>query len=97
MVSWNKETHTMLVDSMNMKASEQLIYKYTHFSSKSALMAEFDRIVSPTGTMILVYNLRMDESGRDQQSLELDVETDPCDILLATRDPEVTQTITAMT
>lgn len=56
-----------------------LIYKYSPFRSEEEFFAQFDKIEGNSGTLVVVYNLKLLDSGEP----ELDINSDPEDILLA--------------
>ena len=56
-----------------------IILKYSPFKTEQEFMAEFDRISGPTGTLIILYNMKLLDSGEP----ELDIKSDPTDILLS--------------
>ncbi|KAK6190959.1 hypothetical protein SNE40_002715 [Patella caerulea] len=55
-----------------------LIYKYSPFKTEDDFFAQFDRIEGNSGTLVVVYNLKLLDSGEP----ELDVDSDPTDIIL---------------
>ncbi|CAH1800727.1 unnamed protein product [Owenia fusiformis] len=57
----------------------QLIYKYSPFKNEKDFMAQFDKIDGSTGTLVIVYNMKLLDSGEP----ELDVNSDANDILLS--------------
>jgi len=61
----------------------ELILKYSPFKTEAQFMKEFDKIESSSGTVVIVYNLKLLDSGLP----ELDVRTSAHDILLS--HPEV--------
>ena len=56
-----------------------LILKYSPFKSEAAFFREFDKIDGTSGTLVIVYNMKLLDSGEP----ELDVKTDPYDIMLS--------------
>ena len=56
----------------------ELILKYSPFKCEAAFLSEFDKI-SESGTLVIIYNMKLLDTGDP----ELDVLTDPTDILLA--------------
>ena len=57
----------------------KLLLKYSPFSTESMLMKEFSQIDNTSGTLVIIYNMKLLDSGEP----ELDVKTDPYDILLS--------------
>ncbi|XP_033106039.1 MORC family CW-type zinc finger protein 3-like [Anneissia japonica] len=61
--------------------------KYSIFKSDSALKEQFDKILSPTGTRIVIYNLSQEKSFNGQHQVtdryEFDFKKDHTDILIA--------------
>ena len=68
-----KEKHQIEMD---------LILKYSPFKSEAAFFREFDKIDGKSGTLVITYNMKLLDSGEP----ELDVKTDPHDILLSNPD-----------
>jgi len=60
----------------------ELILKYSPFKSEAQFMKEFDKLDGGSGTLVIVYNLKLLDSGDP----ELDVKTDQFDILLSNPD-----------
>ncbi|XP_041348981.1 ATPase MORC2-like [Gigantopelta aegis] len=56
-----------------------LIYKYSPFRTEEEFFDQFDKIEGNSGTLVVVFNLKLLDSGEP----ELDVKTDSKDILLA--------------
>ena len=56
-----------------------IILKYSPFKTEEDFFAQFDRIEGDSGTLVMVYNMKLLESGDP----ELDILNDPQDILLA--------------
>ena len=59
-----------------------LIYKYSPFHNETDFMNQFD-LLDDQGTLVIIYNLKLLDSGLP----ELDISSDPTDILLS--NPEV--------
>uniref|UniRef100_A0A674C1I8 MORC family CW-type zinc finger 2 n=1 Tax=Salmo trutta TaxID=8032 RepID=A0A674C1I8_SALTR len=57
----------------------ELIYKYSPFKNEQQLMEQFNKIEGSSGTLVIIYNLKL----MDTREPELDVETDHQDILMA--------------
>lgn len=57
----------------------QIIYKFSPFQCARDFFNQFDRIKGDSGTLVIVYNMKLLDNG----STELDITTDPRDILLA--------------
>lgn len=55
-----------------------LILKYSPFKNQEDFFAQFDKINSQTGTLVIIYNLKLLDSGEP----ELDIISDPTDIIL---------------
>nr|CAB3263903.1 MORC family CW-type zinc finger protein 2 [Phallusia mammillata] len=62
----------------------KLILKYSPFKSEKEVVRQFERIKDRTGTLIIIYNLKLLDSGEP----ELDIKTDPTDIRMSEMDPE---------
>lgn len=78
--SWNLTTKEPLTSDPEKYAIEtELIFKYSPFKNKQQLMEQFNKIESSSGTLVIVYNLKL----MDNREPELDVETDHQDILMA--------------
>jgi len=60
----------------------ELILKYSPFKTEAQLMKEFDKLDGGSGSLVIVYNLKLLDSGDS----ELDVKSDPFDILLSNPD-----------
>ena len=56
-----------------------LILKYSPFKTKEELLREFDKIDGTNGTLVIVYNMKLLDSGEP----ELDIKSDPHDVLLS--------------
>lgn len=56
-----------------------LIFKYSPFKTEQDLFDQFDKIIGKSGTMCVIYNLKLNEDG----NTEFDIETDPTDILMS--------------
>ncbi|KAH9524273.1 ATPase morc2 [Bulinus truncatus] len=57
----------------------EIILKYSPFKTMGEFFAQFDRIEGQSGTLVMVYNLKLLDSG----DTELDFITDPTDIILS--------------
>ncbi|XP_072103913.1 ATPase MORC2 [Mobula birostris] len=78
--TWNSKTREPMTDNPEKFAIEtELIYKYSPFKSESEVMEQFDKIKENNGTLVIVYNLKLMDDGEP----ELDVTSDPTDILMA--------------
>uniref|UniRef100_A0A8C9THX3 MORC family CW-type zinc finger 2 n=1 Tax=Scleropages formosus TaxID=113540 RepID=A0A8C9THX3_SCLFO len=62
----------------------ELIYKYSPFQTEAQLMEQFRKIEGESGTLVIIYNLKL----MDTREPELDVETDHQDIVMAGVAPE---------
>ena len=56
-----------------------LILKYSPFKTEAQFMKEFDKIEGDSGSLVIIYNLKLLDSGEP----ELDVKTVPQDIVLS--------------
>ncbi|XP_056009160.1 ATPase MORC2-like [Ostrea edulis] len=81
--SFETNTRTTLVTGARAKEKHKLemeiILKYSPFKTEDEFFAQFDKIEGNTGTVVIVYNMKLLDSGDP----ELDVLSDPTDILLA--------------
>ncbi|KAM8961701.1 ATPase MORC2 [Pelodytes ibericus] len=86
--TWNSKTCEPLTDNMEKFAIEtELIYKYSPFHSQKDIMEQFRKITGSTGTLVVVFNLKLMDSGEP----ELDVVSDPKDIQMAGTPPDGTK------
>uniref|UniRef100_A0A673IA60 MORC family CW-type zinc finger protein 2A-like n=1 Tax=Sinocyclocheilus rhinocerous TaxID=307959 RepID=A0A673IA60_9TELE len=78
--SWDAKTQQPLTQDTEKYATEtELIFKYSPFKNEEQLFRQFKKIEGPSGTLVVVYNLKL----MDNREPELDVETDHQDILMA--------------
>ncbi|XP_043968751.1 ATPase MORC2 isoform X2 [Gambusia affinis] len=78
--SWDLKTKEPLTSDPEKYAIEtELIFKYSPFKNEHQLMEQFNKIESSSGTLVVVYNLKLMDNGEP----ELDVESDHQDILMA--------------
>ncbi|XP_062600244.1 ATPase MORC2-like isoform X1 [Saccostrea cucullata] len=81
--SFETNTRNTLVTGAKAKEKHKLemdiILKYSPFKTEDEFFAQFDKIEGNTGTCVIVYNVKLLDSGDP----ELDVLSDPTDILLA--------------
>uniref|UniRef100_A0A1A8RMR5 Bromodomain-containing protein 8 n=1 Tax=Nothobranchius rachovii TaxID=451742 RepID=A0A1A8RMR5_9TELE len=78
--SWDLKTKEPLTSDPEKYAIEtELIFKYSPFKNEHQLMEQFNKIDSSSGTLVIIYNLKLMDNGDP----ELDVETDHQDILMA--------------
>uniref|UniRef100_A0A665X9T4 MORC family CW-type zinc finger 2 n=1 Tax=Echeneis naucrates TaxID=173247 RepID=A0A665X9T4_ECHNA len=78
--SWDLKTREPLTSDPEKYAVEtELIFKYSPFKNEQQLMEQFNKIESSSGTLVIIYNLKL----MDNREPELDVETDHQDILMA--------------
>uniref|UniRef100_A0A3B4WD76 MORC family CW-type zinc finger 2 n=1 Tax=Seriola lalandi dorsalis TaxID=1841481 RepID=A0A3B4WD76_SERLL len=78
--SWDLKTKEPLTSDPEKYAIEtELIFKYSPFKNEQQLMEQFNKIESSSGTLVIIYNLKL----MDSREPELDVETDHQDILMA--------------
>ncbi|KAM7540398.1 hypothetical protein Aperf_G00000029125 [Anoplocephala perfoliata] len=57
----------------------EIIYRFSPFQNAKDFFGQFDKIKGDSGTIVIVYNMKLLDNG----SAELDVSSDPHDILLA--------------
>lgn len=69
----------MLLFFLQQRLEMEIILKYSPFKTEDEFFAQFDKIEGNTGTVVIVYNMKLLDSGDP----ELDVLSDPTDILLA--------------
>uniref|UniRef100_A0A3Q3ATM2 MORC family CW-type zinc finger 2 n=1 Tax=Kryptolebias marmoratus TaxID=37003 RepID=A0A3Q3ATM2_KRYMA len=78
--SWDLKTKEPLTSDPEKYAIEtELIFKYSPFKNEQQLMEQFSKIESDSGTLVVIYNLKLMDNGEP----ELDVESDHQDILMA--------------
>ncbi|XP_053727372.1 ATPase MORC2 isoform X1 [Synchiropus splendidus] len=78
--SWDLKTKEPLTSDPEKYAIEtELIFKYSPFKNEQQLMDQFRKIEGNSGTLVIIYNLKL----MDNREPELDVETDHQDILMA--------------
>uniref|UniRef100_A0AAX7VDU3 CW-type domain-containing protein n=1 Tax=Astatotilapia calliptera TaxID=8154 RepID=A0AAX7VDU3_ASTCA len=78
--SWDIKTKEPLTSDPEKYAIEtELIFKYSPFKNEKQLMEQFNKIEGNSGTLVIIYNLKLMDNGEP----ELDVETDHQDILMA--------------
>uniref|UniRef100_A0A8D0ANU8 MORC family CW-type zinc finger 2 n=1 Tax=Sander lucioperca TaxID=283035 RepID=A0A8D0ANU8_SANLU len=78
--SWDLKTKEPLTSDPEKYAIEtELIFKYSPFKNEQQLMEQFNKIESSSGTLVIIYNLKL----MDNREPELDVETDHQDILMS--------------
>ncbi|KAK5604148.1 hypothetical protein CRENBAI_022475 [Crenichthys baileyi] len=78
--SWDLKTKEPLTSDPEKYAIEtELIFKYSPFKNEHQLMEQFNKIESSSGTLVVIYNLKLMDNGEP----ELDVESDHQDILMA--------------
>jgi len=71
-------TRTYTYDKIKHELEMQLIFKYSPFKTIEDLFKQFNLITSSTGTLIVLYNVKLLDTG----DAELDIKTDPYDILI---------------
>lgn len=71
-------TRSYIYDSSKYELEMQIIFKYSPFKTMEDLLKQFRLITSTSGTLIVLYNLKLSECGET----ELDVKSDPLDILI---------------
>jgi len=57
----------------------EIILKYSPFKTEAQFMKEFDKIEGDSGTLVIIYNLKLLDSGEP----ELDIKSDRFDIILS--------------
>ncbi|XP_062848910.1 ATPase MORC2 [Trichomycterus rosablanca] len=78
--SWDLKTQQPITQDPEKYAIEtELIFKYSPFKNEEQLFQQFKKIEGPSGTLVIVYNLKL----MDNREPELDVQTDHQDILMA--------------
>lgn len=78
--SWDLKTkHPLTSDPEKYAIETELIFKYSPFKNEQQLMEQFNKIESSSGTLVIVYNLKLMDTGEP----ELDFETDHQDILMS--------------
>ncbi|XP_024131199.1 ATPase MORC2 isoform X2 [Oryzias melastigma] len=78
--SWDLKTKEPLTSDPEKYAIEtELIFKYSPFKNEQQLMQQFNKIESSSGTLVIIYNLKLMDSGEP----ELDIDTDHQDILMS--------------
>ncbi|XP_072456018.1 ATPase MORC2 isoform X4 [Notamacropus eugenii] len=86
--TWNAHTQQPITDNMDKFSTEiELIYKYSPFKSEQQVMDQFKKISGETGTLVIIFNLKLTDNGEP----ELDVVSDPRDIQMAETSPEGTK------
>nr|XP_033810009.1 ATPase MORC2 isoform X2 [Geotrypetes seraphini] len=86
--TWNSYTREPVTEDMEKFAIEtELIYKYSPFKSEQEIMEQFSKISGASGTLVVVFNLKLMDNGDP----ELDVVSDPKDIQMAGTPPEGTK------
>ena len=60
----------------------ELILKYSPFKTEALFFREFDKIEGNSGTLVIIYNMKLLDTGVP----ELDIKTDPFDVLLSNPD-----------
>ncbi len=71
-------TRTYIYDSIKHELEMKIILKYSPFKTMEDLFKQFHLITSTSGTLIVLYNLKLSDNGET----ELDIKTDPYDILI---------------
>ncbi|KAM4053546.1 ATPase MORC2 isoform 2-T5 [Anomaloglossus baeobatrachus] len=86
--TWNAKTGEALTDNMDKFSIEtELIYKYSPFRSHKEVMEQFSKIAGDSGTLVVIFNLKLVDSGEP----ELDIVSDPKDIQMTGSTPEGTK------
>ncbi|XP_072371614.1 ATPase MORC2B-like [Scyliorhinus torazame] len=77
--SWSAATREPIITDEKKFALEiALIHKYSPFKKEFDVMQQFNKITGASGTLVVIYNLKLNDDGVP----ELDIETDPSDIRL---------------
>nr|XP_008105990.1 PREDICTED: MORC family CW-type zinc finger protein 1 isoform X7 [Anolis carolinensis] len=77
--SWSSQTRNPMADDAEKFATQlSIIYKYSPFKNEAELMKQFDAIYGETGTLLVIYNLKLTITGET----ELDIQTDEEDVLI---------------
>ncbi len=71
-------TRTYTYDKAKHELEMRLITKYSPFKTIDDLFKQFNLITSPSGTLIILYNVKLSDTGE----AELDIKSDPYDILI---------------
>ncbi|XP_043849421.1 MORC family CW-type zinc finger protein 1 [Dromiciops gliroides] len=79
MPSWSSETKESITDPKKFSEEISIIQKYSPFTTEAELMQQFDMIYRKSGTLVVIYNLKLMISGEP----ELDIKTNKEDILIA--------------
>uniref|UniRef100_G3VRE2 MORC family CW-type zinc finger 2 n=1 Tax=Sarcophilus harrisii TaxID=9305 RepID=G3VRE2_SARHA len=83
--TWNARTRQPITENMDKFSTEiELIYKYSPFKSEQQVMDQFKKISGETGTLVIIFNLKLTDNGEP----ELDIVSDPRDIQMAETTPE---------
>ncbi|KYO22500.1 MORC family CW-type zinc finger protein 1 isoform C [Alligator mississippiensis] len=78
--SWSVSTRKpVLHDAAMFAVQMSIIFKYSPFTSEDELMQQFDAIYGKSGTLIIIYNLKLMLNGEP----ELDIKTHSADMLIA--------------
>lgn len=83
---WNSVTNQPIYQDGGKERHRQeieLMIKYSPFKTEAELMKQFKQIADETGTLIVIYNMKLLDSGEP----ELDIRTDRTDIRMAEMDP----------
>ncbi|GCC24407.1 hypothetical protein chiPu_0002808 [Chiloscyllium punctatum] len=79
MPSWYVATkEPIMTDKEKFSIEIALIHKYSPFKNESHMMQQFNKITGASGTLVVIYNMKLNDDGVP----ELDIETDASDILL---------------
>lgn len=68
----------MLLPLFQFALEMDVILRYSPFKTDDDFFAQFDRIEGSSGTLVIIYNMKLLDSGDP----ELDILTDPLDIRL---------------
>ncbi|XP_020855508.1 MORC family CW-type zinc finger protein 1 [Phascolarctos cinereus] len=77
--SWSSRTKESITDPKKFSEELSVIHKYSPFKTEIELMQQFDKIYRKSGTLVVIYNLKLMLNGEP----ELDIKTNKEDILIA--------------
>lgn len=74
-------TRTYTFDKNKHELEMRLITKYSPFKTIDDLFKQFNLITTSSGTLIILYNVKLSDTGEP----ELDIKTDPYDLIIDTK------------
>uniref|UniRef100_A0A5F8GJX8 MORC family CW-type zinc finger 1 n=1 Tax=Monodelphis domestica TaxID=13616 RepID=A0A5F8GJX8_MONDO len=77
--SWCSRTKESITEPKKFSEELSIIQKYSPFKTEAELMQQFDKIYRKSGTLVVIYNLKLMLNGEP----ELDIKTNKEDILIA--------------